>query len=155
MDKKKVKFTVIDALIIVVVLAALAVGGIKVLPMFTNSQETQKVECTVLISSAEKALADAMKVGDKVTMSLTEKDGGIIKNIEVTPATKTVFDSISGEYVAQKIENKCDISVTVEADAVVSDTAVKVGSTVMKVGAETTIRGKGYASMGYMTVIND
>ena len=155
MDKKKAKFTVIDALIIIVVLAVLVVGGIKVLPMFTNTAKTQKVECTVLLASVERALADAMKVGDDVTMSLTEKDGGVIKNIEVTPATKTVFDSISGEYVTQQIENKYDISVTVEVDAVVSDTAVKVGSTVMKVGAETTVRGKGYASMGYMTVIDD
>lgn len=155
MDKKKAKFTVIDALIIAVVLVILGIGGVKALPMLTNTSETQKVECTVLLASVEKELAEAMKVGDNVTMSLTEKDGGVIKNIKVTPATKTVFDSISGEYVTQHIENKCDISVTVEADAVVTDTAVTVGSTVMKVGAETTVRGKGYASMGYMTVIND
>ena len=37
MDKKKAKFTVIDALIIIVVLAVIVVGGIKVLPMFTNT----------------------------------------------------------------------------------------------------------------------
>ncbi len=155
MEKQKTKFTVIDAVIILVVLLALIIGGKLLLPRFMTPSDTQTVSCRVLLADKEKALADSMKVGDRVTMSLTEKDGGVITGIDVTPAKKAVFDSISGMYVTQEIPNKCDIYVTLDVDAQVSDVAVKDGSVILQVGAETPIRGKGYASMGYTIAVDD
>lgn len=149
------KFTVIDILIVVVLIAVIAIGGYILVPKMLNNEELSSVECTVLLNDAEKELAEAMEVGDKVTMSLTEKDGGVIKNIEVKPAEKTELNIMSGEYVQQTLDNRVDIYVTVDMKASVTDTSVKVGSTVFKVGAETTLRGKGYAAMGYVIVIND
>ena len=152
---KKSKFTVIDAVIIVVVLAAIAIGAKILLPRFLTTTDTRTVSCKVLLSDKEYALAEAMQVGDRVTMSYKEKDGGVITGIEVTPTRKTVFDSISGEYISQDIEDKCDIYVTLDVEAQVSDTAIKSGGVVLQVGSETPIRGKGYASSGYMIVIDD
>ena len=152
---KKSKFTVIDALIILVVLAAVIVGGKILLPRFITPSDTRTVSCQVLLSDKEYALAESMQIGDRVTMSLTEKDGGVITGIDVTPAKKTVFDSISGEYITQDVPDKCDIYVTLDVEAKVSDIAVKSGSVVLQVGSETPIRGKGYASSGYMIVIDD
>lgn len=149
------KFTVMDVIIIAVAAAVIAAGAYVLAPKFIDRAEGGKVECTVLISSGEWELAEAMQVGDTVTMSLTEKDGGVITGIDARPAEKTVFDSISGTYVTNELDNKCDIYVTVEADAKVSDTAVTMGSTVLKVGDETPVRGKGYAAMGYTIAIND
>lgn len=149
------KFTVIDILIVIVLIAVIAIGGYILVPKILNNEELKNVECTVLLNDTEKELAEAMKVGDEVTMSLTEKDGGVIKNIEVKPAEKTELNIMSGEYVQQTLDNRVDIYVTVDMKASVTDTSVKVGSTVFKVGAETTLRGKGYAAMGYVIVIND
>ena len=153
MEKKR--FTVIDAVIILVVLAALAIGGKMILPRVLKPADTKTVSCRVLLADKEKALAEAMHVGDRVTMSYTEKDGGVITDISVTPAKKTVFDSISGTYVTQDVDDKCDIYVTLDVDAEVTDTSIESGSVVMKVGSDTPIRGKGYASSGYMIVIDD
>ncbi len=149
------KFTVIDILIVIVLIAVIAIGGYILVPKMLNNEELKNVECTVLLNDTEKELAEAMKVGDEVTMSLTEKDGGVIKSIEVKPAEKTELNVMSGEYVQQTLDNRVDIYVTVDMKASVTDTSVKVGSTVFKVGAETTLRGKGYAAMGYVIVIND
>lgn len=155
MEKKKIRFTVIDAVIILVVLAVVVVAGMKILPMITRPSDTRTISCTVLLADKEKELAEAMTIGDNVTMSLTEKEGGTITGVDVTPAKKAVFDSISGTYVTQEIPNKCDIYVTVDVDAKLTDTAVKSGSVAFKVGAETPVRGKGYAALGYMIAIND
>lgn len=155
MEKKKFRFTVIDAVIVLIVLAVIAVGAMKLSPMLIKTSDMRTVSCRVLLADKEKALADAMQVGDTVTMSLTEKEGGVISAIDTVSAQKTVFDSISGEYVTQDIENKCDIYVTVDVNAHITDTAVKSGSVPFKVGAETPVRGKGYAAMGYMIAIDD
>lgn len=155
MSEKKVKFTVIDALIILVVLAVIVVGVKKLLPNLLNGSEEEKVDFTVLIQKEDMGFADAITVGDNVTVSLTEKDGGIVKDVKAEPAVTLAYNSIDGTYANEIIEGKYDIYITIEADAGISDLAVKTGGTAVKVGAEIPVRGKGYASMGYVIDIND
>lgn len=155
MSEKKVKFTVIDALIILVVLAVIVVGVKKLLPNMLNGSEEEKVDFTVLIQKEDMGFADAITVGDNVTVSLTEKDGGIVKDVKAEPAVTLAYNSIDGTYANEIIEGKYDIYITIEADAGISDLAVKTGGTAVKVGAEIPVRGKGYASMGYVIDIND
>ena len=155
MSEKKVKFTVIDAVIIVVVLAALIVGIKKIMPSIMIGAENEKVDFTVLIQNEGENFADAITVGDRVTISLTEKDGGIVKNVETKPAVTLAYNSIDGTYASETIEGKYDVYVTIEAEMDINDLALKTGGTAVKVGAEVPVRGKGYASMGYVIEIND
>lgn len=155
MAEKKVKFTVIDAVIILVVLAALVVGVKKLVPMIANTSGSEKVDFTVLVQKEDMGFADAITVGDNVTVSLTEKDGGTVKEVRTEPAVTMAYNSIDGTYANEIIEGKYDVYITIEADASVSDLAVKTGGTAVKVGAEVPVRGKGYASMGYVIEIND
>ena len=143
MSEKKAKFTAIDAIIILVILAVIVVGAIKILPSFTSGSEK------------EKDFANAITIGDDVTISLTEKDGGVVKNVESKPAVTMVYNSIDGTYSNEVIEGKYDVYVTIEADTDVSDLAIKAGGTAVKVGAEIPVRGKGYASTGYVIGIDD
>lgn len=155
MSEKKIKFTVIDALIILVVLAVLVFGAKKLLPNMLNGSEEEKVDFTVLVQKEDMGFADAITVGDNVTVSLTEKDGGIVKEVKTEPAVTMAYNSIDGTYSNEVIEGKYDVYITIEADANVSDLAVKTGGTAVKVGAEIPVRGKGYASMGYVIGIDD
>ena len=144
MSEKKAKFTAIDAIIILVILAVIVVGAIKILPSFTSGSEKEKED-----------FANAITIGDDVTISLTEKDGGVVKNVESKPAVTMVYNSIDGTYSNEVIEGKYDVYVTIEADTDVSDLAIKAGGTAVKVGAEIPVRGKGYASTGYVIGIDD
>lgn len=155
MSEKKIKFTVIDAVIILVILAALATGVKKVIPMFMNAGGDEKIDFTVLIQKEDIGFADAITVGDNVTVSLTEKDGGTVKDVKAEPAVTLAYNSIDGAYSNEIIEGKYDVYITIEAEASVSDLALKTGGTAVKVGAEIPVRGKGYASMGYVIDIND
>lgn len=155
MSEKKVRFTGIDVIIVIVVLAVLAVGGAMLLPKIMNTSETEKVDFTVMIQSKDENFANAVTVGDNVTISLTEKDGGIVKAVESKPAEAMAYNSIDGTYSNEVIEGKYDVYITIEADASISDLAVKTGGTAVKVGSEIPVRGKGYASTGYVIDIND
>lgn len=155
MSEKKAKFTAIDAIIILVILAVIVVGAIKILPSFTSGSEKEKVDFTVMIQNKDEDFANAITVGDDVTISLTEKDGGVVKNVESKPAVTMVYNSIDGTYSNEVIEGKYDVYVTIEADTDVSDLAIKAGGTAVKVGAEIPVRGKGYASTGYVIGIDD
>ncbi|MCC8169000.1 MAG: DUF4330 domain-containing protein [Oscillospiraceae bacterium] len=155
MAEKKVKFTVIDVLIILIVIAVIAVGAVKLAPSLFNGADKEKVEFTVLITGKDEEFADAMKVGDRATLSLTEKDGGEIVNVETQVAEMMVFDSIDGSYKIQQIDNKVDIYVTIEADVKVTDLSVKTGDTDIRVGEDIPVRGKGYATSGYIIAVNE
>ena len=153
MSEKKAKFTAIDAIIILVILAVIVVGAIKILPSFTSGSEKEKVDFTVMVQNKDEDFANAITIGDDVTISLTEKDGGVVKNVE--SAVTMVYNSIDGTYSNEVIEGKYDVYVTIEADTDVSDLAIKAGGTAVKVGAEIPVRGKGYASTGYVIGIDD
>ncbi len=155
MAEKKVKFTVIDAIIILVVLAAAAVGAVKFAPSLLTKTEKSKAEFTVLISEKDISFAEAMSVGDRVTLSLTEKDGGVVKDIDVKTAETLAFDSIDGSYNIEEIEDKRDIYVTIEADVKTSDLSVMTGGTEIRVGEQIPVRGKGYATNGFIIEVDE
>jgi hypothetical protein len=155
MAEKKVKFTVIDALIILVVIAVIAVGAVKFAPSLFNKSEKSKVQFTVMITGKDHEFAEAMQVGDRVTLSLTEKDGGEIADIETKVAEMMVFDSIDGSYKIQQLEGKEDIYLTVEADVKETDLSIKTGDTDIRVGEQIPVRGKGYATSGFIIDVTE
>lgn len=155
MAEKKRKFTVIDVIIILVVLAALAFGVKKLLPSIMHPSNMQHINFTVMLPQQDENFAAAIKEGDKVTISLTEKDGGVVKAVRSEPATAIAFNSIDGSYANEVINGKSDVYVTVEANVTSTDLALKAGGTAIKVGSDIPIRGKGYASTGYVIEINE
>lgn len=155
MSEKKKKFTVIDVLILLVVLAVVIVGAVKLVPMLKNSEDKETVEFTVMVQNKDEDFGNAITIGDNVTISLTEKDGGIVKDVRTEPAVKQAYNSIDGTYSNEVAPGKYDVYVTIEAETDVSELALKAGGTPIKVGAEIPVRGKGYASTGYVIDIND
>lgn len=155
MSEKKKKFTVIDVIIVLIAAAVVVFGAYKLLPSIMHPSGMQHITFTVMLQQQDQNFADAVHEGDKVTISLTEKDGGIVKSTRSEPATAIAFNSIDGVYANEIIEGKTDVYVTIEADVKTNDLALKTGGTPIKVGAEVPVRGKGYASMGYVIEIND
>ncbi len=152
---KKAKFTAIDALIIIAVIALIVFGAVKLLPKFINGANKKTTDFTIMVQKQDLSFAEAISIGDSVTVSLTEKDGGIVKDVKAEPATTMAYNSIDNVYSNQPIEGKYDVYVTVEAQTSVSNLSIKTGGTAIKVGSEIPVRGKGYAANGYVIEIND
>ncbi len=155
MSEKKRKFTVIDVIIVIIVAAAVVFGAYKLLPSIMHPSGMRHITFTVMLQQQDQNFADAIHEGDKVTISLTEKDGGVVKSKRVEPATAIAFNSIEGVYTNEIIEGKTDVYVTIDADVKTNDLVLKTGGTPIKVGAEVPVRGKGYASSGYVIEIDD
>lgn len=150
----KKKWTVIDTLIVILILVAAAVVYLK-FGRTTVSSEKATVEAVMMIGGQEPEFADALSIGDNITMSLTEKDSGVLKDVRVEPAKGMVYNSIDGSYSMEEIPGKVDVYATIEVECEVSDYAFTVGSTHIKVGTSTPFRGKGYATYGYIVEINE
>ena len=155
MEQKKVRWTVVDTVILIVVIAVLGVGAVKFGPKLMNNTSASKISFTVMLKEQQEELVNEVKTGDRVTISLTEKDGGEITDIKTEPSERLTFNSIDGKYIEEPVKDREDVYLTIEADCVSSDTAFKVGDTDIKVGKEIPVRGKGYASLGYIITINE
>ncbi len=152
---KSKKWTLIDTFIVLIAVIAVAAGIVMLKPSMGTDTENKTVEFTVLIQNKEQELADAITPGAKATLSLTEKDGGIVKDVRSETATQMTYNSIDGTYTNTEAEGKVDIYVTVEADCTITDKAIKTGGTAIKVGAEIPVRGKGFATSGFVIDIVD
>ncbi len=152
---KEKKWTFIDTLIVVLVAAIVAVGAVMLKPGAGAKSNKEKVSFTVLIQNKERELADAIEPGAKAVLSLTEKDSGIVTNVAKENAVHMTFNSLDGTYSNVETEDNVDIYVTIEADCEISDKAIKTGDTTIKVGAELPVRGRGFATSGYVIDIED
>ena len=150
----KKKWTFVDTLIVILVVVA-GVALVKVFGTPKSAGDTKTVDAVVLLAKEDKEVADAISKGDAITISLTEKDTGTLKDIEVKDAETLVYNSIDGKYVIEPVEGKVDIYATVELDVKENDYAFTSGSTVLKVGEKLPFRGKGYALEGYIISITE
>ena len=148
----KKKWTIVDTLIIILVIV-LGAALVKVFGTPKAMGETKTIEAVVLLAKEDKEVADAIAKGDTITISLTEKDTGILKDIEVKDAETMVYNSIEGKYVIEPVEGKVDICATIELEVTENDYSFTAGSTVVKVGEKLPFRGKGYALEGYIITI--
>lgn len=150
----KKKWTVIDTLIVIAVIVA----GVVLFKVFGGSIDTGEkttIEARVLLAAQKPEVGDAIKVGDTITVSLTEKDSGILKEMDIKPTERMVYNSIEGVYKNIIDEETVDIYAVVELQVSETDLAYSTGSTVVKVGEKMPFRGKGYALEGYVIEINE
>lgn len=153
MQMKK-KWTLVDTLIVLLVIVA-GVAIFKVFGTQKASGDAKTIEVVVLLAKEDTEVANAISQGDEITISLTEKDTGILKSVKTEEAKTMVYNSIDGEYIIEPIEGKVDIYATVELEVSENELAYTSGSTVVKVGEKMPFRGKGYALEGFVIEINE
>lgn len=151
----KAKFTLIDAGIIIVILAVLAVG-IKILKpdMFSNA-ETQTVNLSVMVTNTDSGIGDIIKVGDEVSISFSEKAFAYVTDVKEVPHEKREFNNYKGQYETSVISGKSDLIVGLKCEASVTDTKISNGNLAIRVGSEMPVRGKGYTIKGYVIEVED
>lgn len=149
MNRKK--FTLIDGLIV----AAVLVCGAVVAKVLTPSvpETNGSVEFVILATEQEAEVADSIKVGDEVILSYTQKDTEEITAVDVKPADLITFDSVNGEYKAEKSKTTKDVFVTVKADAEITDESIKVDEMAIRIGQHVPISSRNYAMSGYIVEI--
>ncbi len=152
---KKTKWTIIDTLIILAVVVVCFVGYKMFGSKITTPVQSDKAEIVVMVSNKSKGFSESIRIGENANLSLTEKNGGIVTKVNKKPASTITFNSMSGIYQTVLNEEKEDVYIYVDAQCDISDKHIKIGDTIVRVGESVAIRGKGYASEGFVIQINE
>lgn len=151
---KKTKFTIIDAGIIVVLLAVIVVG-IKVLGGNFSGGETKEVYFTVLATKQDTGVSEIVKEGEKVSISFSEEAYATVLEASEEPHVEMQLHEGKGLYFQHEVEGKCDVKVLLKCDAKISDTKIANGNVAIRVGEETPVCGKGYTIKGYIIEVEE
>ncbi|MDD6213728.1 MAG: DUF4330 domain-containing protein [Firmicutes bacterium] len=152
---KKNKFTVIDALIIIFVVAAFGVAVLKLKPGVFNKSEERAIQFTVMVSEADEGTSDIIKSGDEVSISFSEKAYATVKSVSEEPYVTSTFSPTMGKYVSNKMAGKSNLIINLECIAEISDTHIMNGEVPIRVGSGMPVRGKGYTVKGYVIDVQD
>ena len=155
---KKVKFNIIDFLIIVAVVVV-AVAGVYVLG---SKSETaiDKQKTKVVVAMEQKNVDEITKayyeqnneVGNIVSIGIREKISGVVKEIEISNAQKECLDQKTGETKLVDVEGKYDLRFIFEIEVDETDRDFLIGTDKIKIGKALNFNGKGYS--GYGNVIS-
>ena len=148
---KNKRFTLIDVLIIMIIIAA----GFIVNKVMTPKEISPdgKVEFVVMATAVNNEVAKNLSAGDIAVLSHAQKTNVLVKDVTYKPSEVNVFDNVTKTYKKVLSDIESDVFVTVEADAKISDTAILSGDVFVRTGAEATLSSKNLAIEGYIVEI--
>ena len=159
----KPKFNLLDAVIILLVLAVIA-GGIylKFAPGKTEAPPAQNAETvnrekglyTIEITRVDRAVADEFELAfqNKETLRCGEKEvfNATIKDVYVKPSTTFVVNQQTGTAQESVYPDQVDILLLLETDITETNNAVMAGNTPLRVGNALAVKGSKCAGYGYI-----
>ncbi|MBE7011961.1 MAG: DUF4330 domain-containing protein [Ruminococcaceae bacterium] len=151
---KKIRFNIIDFLIILAVILV-SVAGVYILgsksETVVNTQKTKALVMIELKNVDESTKADyeeKAKIGSLANIGIREKTVGELKKIDITEATKECFDLKNEEIKLAKVEGRYDIKFVFEVELDETDKDFLIGTDKIKIGKELGFGAKGYSGYG-------
>lgn len=131
---KKRKFTWLDGLVILVVLALLAGTGMKFLFKETTAvtDEENRFQYQLEIQGIRQVTVDSLSVGDTLYDNSGKGEVGTIVDVQAVPARTTIAKD-DGTLVDGTIEDRYDVVLTVEAEGEKADGYYQIGTYDIKV----------------------
>lgn len=151
-EKLKFRFNFIDAVLIVVILAAAALLAYIFLSSDINLLDSNKkveIEYKVGIRQAREEFRDFITISDQVTDTVTQYALGEVVNVEYTPTRYTGVNHNTGELVFSDYPEHIDIIVTIRAQATASGDVYSLGGYKVAVGKAIALRVPDFISEGY------
>ena len=150
---KKVRFNGMDVFICIVILAVAAAAVYMLIGRHGvttgGGAENTAVTMTVELTGQEQNVADAIKVGDAVSIGEKDKAKMTVSDVEVSPAKTIGYDIEAGRILNSEVPGQVDIKVTMTAEGIETDREIKVDNVTMRVGQSAVLSAKGWAGHGY------
>ena len=139
-ENKKVRFTLIDAIVVLVIIAVIAFVGYKFFgkEVVQNQATSDTFEISFYIEEAPDFAVDNREVGSTVTDEAKKVSLGTIKNVETGDAVGFVGTD-DGEFVTSSKENYKSVKITAEVNANEFEHGIKVAGNEYVVGHSMTI----------------
>lgn len=156
MDKPK--FNLLDGIILLLIVAIAAAGiflfaggnGGDTVVGTQNTQAVFKIQLTRVDESLYEKFRSALDSGESVWVGIKERFEGKIEELEFGPSTRITTDMRSGKAKLSEDPTAFDLTVTINAAAVENDGSISASGTPIRVGEETSVRGKGFAGFGFV-----
>lgn len=144
----------------IVILAALAVGGVLLWSRMQPQQSTasapaaSQIQYTIQLRKTVSGTGALVESGDALVDAVKNFDLGRVVSSETTPAVRSILNEDTQSYVVAEIPGYEDIYIVVESTATVSDSQVLLGSGFeLRVGEDIFVRGPGYLGSGKVYAI--
>ncbi len=152
----KVKFNWMDALILLVLIAAVAAGGYFLSHRSRQSSmiEDKTVDIMVELTSKEEDFARRPQVGDVVVIGEKEKMETVVTKVEVNPAKTISYDTLNGKITEGEVPNRFDILLTLRGSGTESGQTVEINGNAVRVGMGATVKNKNWAGYGFILAVD-
>ncbi len=152
MSKKKVKFNIMDALILLAVLAVAAV--LLYVFVFSESGEglsddTYTITYVVEVTRLNEEFADRVAVGDAVVDSSKKLPIGTVVAIEKHPHEHLGKNTKDGSVTLNTVDGFLDLYITIEAPATLNGISYNIGGYEVRVGTKVYLSFSDLVSEGH------
>lgn len=139
-NKKKFKFNIVDAIIVIVIAAAIAFVGIKFFGGSFSGKTTSKYRVEYYLEETPSFALDVIKVGDKVLDEQKDSDlGVVVEEVKTAPSVSYGVNS-DGHYIVSSKDGYESATIVTEVEAKDYDFGIIAGSSKYGVGHSITIR---------------
>lgn len=140
-SKKKIKFTIIDLIILLVVIAAII--GVKYKFSKANAAtpfvaKVDKIQVSFFIEETPEFAAKAVNIGDPVRESIQNSNFGNVIDIVVNESISWAR-SDNGDFIASSREGYSSVSITMEANGLIGNNGVTIDKSVYYIGQTITL----------------
>lgn len=159
MKKKKLRFNLID-LIILLVIAAAVFLLLQVFVFSGSNNQVDEVNYTNIsyvfeIQKVDSRFDDLVEVGQPVQDAVERRNIGHVTGVQVVPYQELTFNAEEGIETVADFENAITLKITVEATAVESDQAFTVDGCIIRVGQQYSLALPNMYCVGYCTYIGN
>ncbi len=153
MNNRKLRFNVIDILIILFLAAAAAVVlYVFVFGVEKNGNDAnvkRDIQYVVEINNLDPNLSDAVKTGQAVQDAIERKSIGVVSGVEAVPYRKITFDAINGRETVSDYADRITLRITIDASAEETDRAFTVDGCEIRVGEQYSLMLPDIYCVGY------
>lgn len=153
-SNKKIKFGIIDILIIVFVIIALLVGYKFLNGGAENSGNEKMISYVIELKNQPDDYKELIKIGDDIKDSIKGGYLGKVAGVEFKDATEVIENKNDGTFSVAKYEDRYDVYVTIEGTPTSFGDNIMFASQEIKVGKNIYIKNKNYVGSGYIVEMN-
>ena len=156
MSKAKRRLNAIDVVIILLLVGSIFAVG-YVIGIFggasSSGGEDTTVHFTIEMTYLREGFIEHINVGDVIRDSIRGEFLGVIDSFTVAPTDIATTDRMNSEFVMTVVPERYTVLLTIKSTGTESESRIEVEGHTITVGQMMSIRGKGYAGMGFITNI--
>ena len=154
MSKNKIRFNILDALILLAIIAAVSV----LLYVFVFSgrssgylgqSDSYTLTYVVEVANLDEVFTDKIAPGDTVIDSASKRYIGTVTAVEERPYTHMSVNKTEGALVLNQVDGRINLYITVKADAQFSGITYNIGGYEVFVGSQTHLSFDDFVCSGY------